>query len=349
MNAGAINISVTASMQSFNRAMDQVKTTAASTAKEAGGKFGVDFGKEFQNQGASILKRVAGPMIAAQLVDGIASVLRSDKSIGDAVNDALKSIPFVGSFVNLGNAIYEATFGAADKAAEDFVKKQEAARDSLRQGAAMRESQLREEQGLRASLILENRRLEIQREVMKVRMTGSEGGVAFAEYEAKMSELQLQRSLDLAKTEDEQARKLIEDRYGMELGLARMARDKRLADIEEIKQKQILAAEMAAEKEADAIAIANSREAERRTAEREREREQEEKERLALVKRIEDEEARLSRERLDAQSAGLGAQQTALGSFRFDAYPETEKKQNDVRIVRALEDIRAQGAAGGFR
>lgn len=344
MNAGAINISVTATMENFNRTMSEVKTTAASTAKDAGGKFGMNFGQEFERQGSAILKRVAGPMMAAQLADGFASFLRSDKSMVEAAQDALKSIPFVGSFVNLGTAIYETTFGAADKAAEDFVKKQEAARDSLRQGAAMRESQLREEQGLQSTLLLENRRLEIQREVMKVRMTGSESGVAFAEYEARMSELQLKTSLDLAKTEDQQTRRMIEERYELELGLARMARDKRLADIAEVRRKEELAAEIAAEKEADARAIADSREAERRTAQRERE----ERERMAMAKRIATEEERLMRERDQAQRAGLGAQQTALGAFKFDAYPDTEKKQNDTRIVRALEAIRAQGAAGGF-
>jgi len=344
MNAGAINISVSATMDQFNRKMAEVKTTAASTAKDAGGKFGVNFGQEFEKQGSAILKRVAGPMMAAQLADGFANFLRSDKSMVEAAQDALKSIPFVGSFVNLGNAIYDATFGAADKAAEDFVKKQEAARDSMRQGAAMRESQLREEQALQATLLLENRRLEIQRETMKVRMTGSEGGIAYAEYEARMSELQLKRGQELAKTEDEQTRRMIEERYELELGLARMTRDKRLADIAEVRRKEALAAEIAAEKEADAIAIANSREAEKRTAQRERE----EKERLATIKRIADEEARLVQERDQAQRAGLGSQQTALGAFRFDAYPETEKRQNDNRMVRALEAIRAQGAAGGF-
>jgi hypothetical protein len=344
MNAGAINISVSATMDQFNRKMAEVKTTAASTAKDAGGKFGVNFGQEFEKQGSAILKRVAGPMMAAQLADGFANFLRSDKSMVEAAQDALKSIPFVGSFVNLGTAIYETTFGAADKAAEDFVKKQEAARDSMRQGAAMRESQLREEQALQATLLLENRRLEIQRETMKVRMTGSEGGIAYAEYEARMSELQLKRGQELAKTEDEQTRRMIEERYELELGLARMTRDKRLADIAEVRRKEALAAEIAAEKEADAIAIANSREAEKRTAQRERE----EKERLATIKRIADEEARLVQERDQAQRAGLGSQQTALGAFRFDAYPETEKRQNDNRMVRALEAIRAQGAAGGF-
>jgi len=344
MNAGAINISVSATMDQFNRKMAEVKTTAASTAKDAGGKFGMNFGQEFEKQGSAILKRVAGPMMAAQLADGFANFLRSDKSMVEAAQDALKSIPFVGSFVNLGNAIYDATFGAADKAAEDFVKKQEAARDSMRQGAAMRESQLREEQALQATLLLENRRLEIQRETMRVRMTGSEGGIAYAEYEARMSELQLKRGQELAKTEDEQTRRMIEERYELELGLARMTRDKRLADIAEVRRKEALAAEIAAEKEADAIAIANSREAEKRTAQRERE----EKERLATIKRIADEEARLVQERDQAQRAGLGSQQTALGAFRFDAYPETEKRQNDNRMVRALEAIRAQGAAGGF-
>jgi hypothetical protein len=53
-------------------------------------------------------------------------------------------------------------------------------------------------------------------------------------------------------------------------------------------------------------------------------------------------------ERRQAAVAGIGESQTALGSFKFDAYPAAAKKQNDERIVRALEDMRAQQKIGGF-
>lgn len=349
MNAGAINISVTATMEDFNRKMAAVKTTAAETAKTSGSRFGVDFGKEFGTKGGEILKQFAGPMMAATLAKTMANVLRSEKALPDAILDGIKSIPFVGAFADLGSAIYDATFGAADKAAEDLVKKQEAARDSVRQGAGMRESALREEQALQGSLTIENRRLEIQRETMKVRMTGSQGGIAIAEYEAKMSELQLQMSIDLAKTEDEQTRKLIQERYDLELGLARMTRDSRLADIQKIKDKEAAAAAeqaekdaLAAEEAADREAIANSKLAEKMTALRERDR----KEREAAIKAVADAEMQAESERRAAASAGVGSTATALGTFTFDAYPAAEKKRNDERIVKGIESMRDK--IGGF-
>jgi hypothetical protein len=342
LNAGAINISVTATMEDFNRKMAMVKTTAAETAKTSGSRFGIDFGKEFGNKGGEILKQFAGPMMAATLAKSIANVMRSEKALPDAILDGIKSIPFVGAFADLGSAIYDATFGAADKAAEDLVKKQEAARDSVRQGSGMRESALREEQALQGSLTIENRRLEIQRETMKVRMSGSEIGIAAAEYEAKMSELQLQRGLDLAKTEDEQTKRLIQERFDLELGLAKMVRDQRVAAVKEVREKDALAAAENARKEAkaaedaaDAEAIARSKIAEKMTALREE-----------AMKSIQEAEIAADEEARTAQSAGVGQAATALGSFTFDAYPETEKKRNDERIVKTLESIRDK--QGGF-
>ena len=63
-----------------------------------------------------------------------------------------------------------------------------------------------------------------------------------------------------------------------------------------------------------------------------------------------EEAARIEEERIASQGAGVTGFQTALGTFKFDAYPDDEKKRNDYRMVRALETLVSTGggSAGGF-
>jgi membrane protein involved in colicin uptake len=52
--------------------------------------------------------------------------------------------------------------------------------------------------------------------------------------------------------------------------------------------------------------------------------------------RMMEESARIESERISSQAAGITGANTALGTFRFDAYPDSDKKRNDERMVKAL-------------
>jgi hypothetical protein len=324
---------------------------ATAQMRRAGERGGFDFTDSFQNKSLGMIKSVAGPMMAAGLANAVANFMRSDKSIPDAILDGIKTIPFVGAFANLGEAIYEKTFGAADKAAEDLVKKQNAARESLLGGADRRNSLESENASTRGSLMLENRRLELAQQVAIVRKSGNERGIAYAEYEQKLGELNLETAIDSARTEDDVANKMIGERHDRKLALLMAERDLTLQNLEEAARKEAeqneklaLANDARAKEQADAEEKRIQRETEAQIEQERRIALQAEKDNEMRIKQI----GELEQERMSSQQAGIGSAQTALGSFKFDAYPAADKRKNDDRIVRSLEAIRDQQKTAGF-
>jgi penicillin-binding protein 1A len=290
-------------------------------------------------------------MMAAGLANAVADFMRSDKSIPDAILDGIKTIPFVGAFANLGEAIYENTFGAADKAAEELVKKQMAARDSMLAGAARKNEIEAENAAARGSLMLENRRLELEQQVAVVKMSGNEAGIARAEYEQKLSLLNMETNLERAKTEDEAVVKMIDERHDRKVSLLMMERDLTLKNLDEAakkeaEQNQKLADDNARQalEQADAEEKRIKRETEASQQAAEKLRMQELKDNEERIKQIAD----LEQERVSSQQAGIGSAQTALGSFKFDAYPASDKRKNDERLVGLMTNIRDQQRAAGF-
>ncbi len=120
---------------------------------------------------------------------------------------------------------------------------------------------------------------------------------------------------------------------------------RRRLNMEEGEQRINEIAKRRREEEQDAIeAAARDQEIEQDRLRKEAE------DRERMLEDLKRKEIELEEERLAAQTAGVTEGATALGTFRFDAYPATQKRQNDERIVKALEDIRSQQrqTAGGF-
>ena len=308
-----------------------VAADAAGDIAKGGEKSGFSFGDSFQKKTLGMIRNFAGPMIASTLANTVADIIRSDKSMPEAILDGIKTIPFIGAFANLGQAIYEATFGASDKAAQDLIDQQSAARADRLAAVAEQNKEERAAADRTGGLMLERRRLEIEREFQAVKAQGDEQATARAEFQRLMDQQNLDLELRLAQgigdaelnallKVNEQKQLLLEDEL-----LARLAAVQKEKDA-----KQASESEKAAD---DAV-----REAQRVAKERTRF----EEERLKDLLKVEE-------DRIAAQTAGLGSQQTALGSFRFDAYPATEKRKNDEKMVMALEKISSrQFVAGGF-
>ena len=329
-----------------------VAADAAGDIAKGGEKSGFSFGDSFQKKTLGMIRNFAGPMIASTLANTVADIIRSDKSMPEAILDGIKTIPFIGAFANLGQAIYEATFGASDKAAQDLIDQQSAARADRLAAVAEQNKEERAAADRTGELMLERRRLEIEREFQAVKAQGDEEATARAEFQRLMDQQNLDLELRLAQgigdaelnallKVNEQKQLLLEDELLARLDAVQKEKD----------AKQASEAEKAA-REAERIAEVEAKEAERiaRLAEKEieaaqrvaKERARFEEERLKDLVKVED-------ERIAAQTAGLGSQQTALGSFRFDAYPATEKRKNDEKMVMALEKISSrQFVAGGF-
>ena len=259
--AGEIYIDIGARLNSLETGLKQAEQQAKQSGTEAGKGFSFSFKDKFAEQAKGVIGQLAGPMIAAQLAKAAAGVLRSDKALPDAILDGLKTIPFVGAFVDLGSAIYDATFGAADKAAEDLAKKEQQARDQRLQGAANKQQDAKAGDERRAALMIENRKLEIEQEVLSVRAQGDERSTAIAEARAKAAQMELDFNTASLSELNDVERKLVEERFATKMAMLEEETRQKVEGIDAAAAKEAQAQEKAvadkqaqAAKEADAIA-----------------------------------------------------------------------------------------------
>lgn len=374
VNAGEVYIDVGANLGKLDAGLAQAKEKSVAAGKSAG----FDFGAKFGEQAKGIVGQLAGPMIAATLAKGIASVLRSDQDMPTAILDAVKTIPFVGAFADLGSAIYEATFGAADKAAEDLVAKQTAARDSMLRAAGERRKEEAAGETAAGGMVVEAERLRMQQELNDVRAKGDAKAIADAEYKLKLDQLDMELQLKLANEDvsDVELNALL--RLNAEKRkLYAQERDQRIRDAEEVAAKEAEAAEKAAEMERKRVEDRRQSAAdatERARIEREEagkeddtqlrkrlraldlERQlrdaasEEEKNAIRERFRLEDETAEIKAKQAKAagQSFQAGSAQTALGTFTFDPYPPATQRSLDERMAKATEEVAKLMRSQGF-
>jgi hypothetical protein len=353
MNAGEINISVTASMQAFNDTMSKVKDEAEQTAQGFGTRFKDKLASEFGDQKiGKMFGKLVGIGFADQMMRTVADAVKNDKSLLETLTGVIKSLPVIGAAFELGEAIGNAIFGAAERAAQELIDQQKAARADMLAAVGEQNKEERAAADRTGGLMLERRRLEIEREFQAVKAQGDEQATARAEFDKLMMEQNLDLELRLAQgigdaelnallKVNEQKQLLLEDTLLLRLDNIRKEKEAEAKRIAETAAKKKEADDKAAKDTADKLKKAADdavREAQRVAKERARF----EEERLKDLLKVEE-------DRIAAQTAGLGSQQTALGSFRFDAYPATEKRKNDEKMVMALEKISSrQFVAGGF-
>ena len=259
-SAGEAYVDIVARLDALESGLTKAKAISVKSGEEAGKGFGIKWGEKFTEQSKGIIGQLAGPMIAAQLAKAAAGVLRSDKSLPDAILDGLKTIPFVGAFADLGHAIYDATFGAADKAAEDLASKEDVARQKRLDAAAARAKEEQGQQKNAAGMTYERRSVEIANELNRVRAKGDAEAIARAEYESKITEQDLatQRAIAegisdlelnaLLKLNQEKRKGWTEERDAKLETIAEEA-----AKAEEARAKEIQATTDKAQKEQDAL------------------------------------------------------------------------------------------------
>lgn len=307
---GEVYIDITARLDALEKGMAAAKTTAV----KEGGKAGFDFGAKFGEQAKGVVGTIAGPMMAAGLAKAAAGVLRSDKSLPDAILDGLKTIPFVGAFADLGSAIYDATFGAADKAAEDLIAAQEAARASLLADRGRMQAAQNEADAAAAALTFERRRLEIANQIIDVRSTGDERATAIRKYEIDLEQLDFETTLKhVAGMSDAEINAL--NKVNMEKRRALAAeRDMALRAIDEREAKEKAAAEEKAKRDREQA---------------EREEKQREDRRKAAADELEAAKLRLAEQRALAAGDAEGARRAAQQMQRDELRMQREKALRD--------------------
>lgn len=335
MNAGEINIKVTASMEDFNRTMSAVKSTADTAGDIAGKGFSNGFKSQlsqvtdnFQSQMLSQVRKAFG---AGAFINGLSTAIESaaqGANIATVFADSIKSLPFIGTLASsIETAISYAT-GAAQAEAELKASEERAARieRQLEEATAKRAAADDRIAARQAALAEVQLRRDIQGSL------DASDKRAAADKEAQLEQMELQRRTTEAMRQAQYSFEWesIQALYLEEQKRIEENRVRKYRDIEASEKKIADDVAKRAKDEADKLAEKKRNDAEK------------------LQKDLAEQESRLMQDRMAAQTAGIGSAQTALGSFKFDAYPASQKKSNDERIVKSLESIRDQQKTAGF-
>ena len=263
--AGEVYIDITARLADMEKKLKEAEDAAAKSGEKSGKKFkdefgekvkapspaiagagakaGYDFGDKFGEQAKGVMGALAGPMIAATLAKAVAGVLRSDKSMPDAVLDAVKTIPFVGAFADLGSAIYDATFGAADKAADDLVAIQMATRGSNAEVAGIVQKEETAAQDSAAAMVFDTARLKLANELISVRASGDKRALANAEYAQMYAQQELELGIKIAQDISQVELNALLKLNAEKQRAAAAERDQKLKDIDDAEKKAAAAAQ----------------------------------------------------------------------------------------------------------
>ena len=123
MNAGEINIAVTADMNRFEATMDAVRKDAGQTAMTAGRFFREKFMSELSPQKlGKILGAAIGINFADAMIQNMTEAIRNDSSIAEALAKQFTSLPVIGSLISLGNVLEERLSGRAQDRAEGIAR-----------------------------------------------------------------------------------------------------------------------------------------------------------------------------------------------------------------------------------
>jgi len=357
MNGCEITISVKADYTEMERSLVDAEQKAAQSAETAAEKYQSKFGAWLDRSRGSITKKFEGFINPVQLLDRVADFAETagEEGLGTALENLVKSTPIIGAAYRLGTSIgtalvsafgYETGEQMDARLQEEFEKTIEAA-DRRLKVVAQKEAEARE-----ATATLQTA-ADLEFEIA-VRRLEKEGDVKQAIFERGLKEeqrLELEAANKLANANTEAQKDAIRREYEARVQLnADETRDK-IAKQEEADAKII--ADRAAK---EAKAIEDAAEQERKAAEKiakDRQKADDDAARarekqIADQKDAFDEATRIEEERITSQAAGITGASTALGTFKFDAYPDSEKKNNDARMVRALESLVSTGGAGGF-
>lgn len=361
MNAGEINIKVTASMDDFNRTMTAVK----SSADAAGGGAGTAYSKKFgdivkDNFSEQKFGKIVGGLVGIGMADNMmrsaADIIRGDTTLGEALESLVSSVPIVGAAYQLGSSIGDQLGQAiqrslgllADDSERQRIRATELAYENDMKAAVKAEEdkkkanakRIAEVQALEKKARAEafQRELEYQnfnsdnekknaedREAFKVRLAIQAAKESGDQEEALR--------LEMEKAVADERQKLMEGFGPGMVGASQEERDafqRLMADREDLIRDEF----------DERLRLLRIEQEEQKKADKERAKE--------MMDRLEKEAQAIDQERIDAQAAGIGSASTALGSFKFDAYPATQKRQNDERMVRSLEQIRDKQTAIGF-
>ena len=357
MKGGDIYIDVRANYSAMERDLVEAESKAAASAEGAAKQYESKFGGWLQKSAGSVSKKIEGFLNPIQLLDRVADFAEraGEEGIGSALDGLAKSTPIIGAAYRIGTAIGTSlmnAFGAetneqfAERVEQELADAQARA-DRQRKIAQGQEAEARQTFGIEQ----EAGAAEFEAQMRQLERTGQAERAIFLRGLNEEERLQTEMELRVADAANEAQADAIRRLYEAKIqSNADETRDK--LDKQKAADKAAAEARIAEEtRAADAIAKAEADAS--KAAQREQEKADQEAAR-ALDKanteriRMMEESARIESERISSQAAGITGANTALGTFRFDAYPDSDKKRNDERMVKALEQLATSGSGGGF-
>ena len=357
MKGGDIYIDVRANYSAMERDLVEAESKAAASAEGAAKQYESKFGGWLQKSSGSVSKKIEGFLNPIQLLDRVADFAEraGEEGIGAALDGLVKSMPIIGAAYRIGTAIGTSlmnAFGAetneqfAERVEQELADAQARA-DRQRKIAQGQEAEARQTFGLEQ----EAGAAEFEAQMRQLERTGQAERAIFLrglnEEERLQTEMELRVADAANEAQADAIRRLYEAKIQSNADETRDKLDKQKAADKAAAEARIAEETRAAEQIAKAATDASKaaqREQEKADQEANRAREKTDAERVKMM----EEAARIEEERITSQAAGITNANTALGSFRFDAYPDSDKKRNDERMVKALEQLATSGSGGGF-
>ena len=346
MNAGRIDIEIAANYAKLESQLKQVESKASAQGREVGQKFGTGFVDRAEQQIKKVLTGATSIAAIDGFVRNMAEAIRNETSIGQALIDILKSAPVAGAAFELGQAISGRIINSLSGDSPAEVAQRRAGEMEWTEKQAEAKSKLDEETASKARAIEINMladRLKAEQKINYLREKGigeADGKELFAireRIEQRQLEYDLQKDLAKATTDEERA--ALKRQYYEREQLEDAARNKERQMVfnreseRTMKRREQLLKEQDEQKKAQEKIASAEREAMEEMGERAREQGE-------ARMRLEEKIAQIQGDMIDAQTAGITGASTAIGTFKFDAYPDSDKRKNDEMQLEKLDRIR---------
>ena len=322
MNAGKIEISVSANYADLERQLREVTDKSTAAGRTAGRGLAQEFDRAASSFSSGIGAKIASGIAFDKIARGLANALKAGAEGAewqDVLLSGLKSLPIVGTIADLISAGIDAGLGFSEQ--RRLQAEQLETAEKVRKAA---EERGKTERSIRDDIEKQRTREEEIVRKMAIQSAESEGDARKAarlKAEDEIARLQKQKQEELDAARSAAQERSIESRYAKERQLVDQNLEREYREIES-KEKE-----------------AASREAERLQAIREKQLE----ESRTQIEKLE--------QRRESVASETGTAQTRLGTFRFAAYSDAEKKAIDAAILAEIRQIRAKAgsiAQGGI-
>ena len=346
MIAATLEVQIQAEIAGFKKQLAEVVNNAKSEGENAAKGFRGKFNNWMQDSTSQIAAKGMKILSPIAIAESFTTAIKAGGEGGfvAGLEALVNSTPIVSTGYQLGTAIGN-VIGDAISDADEMEVAMESKLNAFKSKIPAVLAQLAEDTQERETLAtggVKSAALDAQLAIQSARYIGNERLAITLENAEKEKELRTKTDLELAQTSSEAARAQIESNFAKEKELMqRLVRDKFQAENDKESALQAKKIDDEVEKQAKAQAAEEKRvatardllEEELNFANDKANAQADAQKAFMEDAAAADAAAASAAEALNAATIGNGA--TALGSFKFDAYPDSDKKSIDQRIANA--------------